>query len=202
MRCKRIALTLACLLLLFCAGCAKAEPTVPAEPPGTTPGPGTVTITFDFEKQSGHASNQFAVWIGDMDGGLVKTLYATKFTAAGGYKNRPDSLAVWVSRALGKTDFDAVAGATPKAGAVSYTWDLTDEDGNTVPAGRYKFLVEGTLRWKNSVQYTGEIDVGGADAYAQASPVFVFEGTQSQPALGTDAPERGMISNVTAEYNS
>lgn len=47
---------------------------------------GTLTVTFDFEKQSGYASNQFAVWIEDVDGNLINTLYATRFTATGGYK--------------------------------------------------------------------------------------------------------------------
>jgi len=174
-----------CLLLL--AGCGKTAPT-PAPAPG---GHGTVVIAFDFERQSGHASNQFAVWIEDMDGRMVKTLYATQFTAGGGYENRPDSLSTWVGRALGVSDFDAVAGATPKSGRQVYTWDLTGEDGVPVPWGAYKFFVEGTLRWKACVLYTGEIPVEGSYDFVVATPVFT---------CGDDAPERSMITNVTAEY--
>ena len=47
-------------LLLLCAGCAKTEPPAPAPMPD--PGePGTLAVTFTYEKQSGVASNQFAV---------------------------------------------------------------------------------------------------------------------------------------------
>jgi len=186
---KIIGIVLAGLLAaLLLAGCAQAgQP----EPQAEIGAPGTLTVTFDFERQSGHASNQFAVWIEDTDGNLVKTLYATKFTAKGGYKNRPDSLAAWVARARGVTDFDAVAGATPKSGPLAYVWDLTGEDGGAAPAGTYRFFVEGTLRWKDYVLYTGEIGVGGAGAM-----------TMGVRSSFSESPESGMIANVRAEYYS
>jgi len=195
MKRKFVALALAGLFLLS-AGCAKEEST-PELAPGT---PGTLTVSFDFKRQSGYSSNQFAVWIGNMDGSLVKTLYATEFTAGGGYKKRPDSIGTWVGKALGVSDFDAVAGATPKSGAVSYTWDLTDEAGNTVPEGTYMFLVEGTLRWMSRVIYWGEIKIGGKNATAEAEQKFTFAGEGNQPALDENAPECLMITNVRAEF--
>ena len=201
MKIKRIASAMLALLLLLFAACAK-QPAAPA-PTTQLPEPGgpSLTVSFDYAKQSGTASNQFAVWIEDMDGKLVKTLCATEFTAKGGYKNRPDSIAVWVSKAIGVSDFDAVASATPKSsGEVSYVWDLTDEAGEAVPPGTYKFLVEGTLRWKNYVLCTGEIGIGGADASTQAVAGFAFEGEGRQPALDKSAVETEMITNVKAEY--
>jgi len=171
------------LCILFFAGCAASAPSPPAVEAGA---PGTLAITFDFERQSGVASNQFAVWIEDLDGNMVKTLYATQFTATKGYKNRPDSLATWVNRALGSTDFDAVAGATPKSGPQVYVLDCAD-----IAPGSYRFFVEGTLRWKDNVLYTGEIEIGGAYAFAEAIPEFDCE---------DDAPERGMITYVRGEY--
>ena len=54
---------------------------------------GEVIISFNFERQSGWASNQFAIWIEDMDGNYINTLYATAWTANGGYASRPDSIA-------------------------------------------------------------------------------------------------------------
>ena len=197
MKHRSIAFLLAGLLLLF-AGCAKAPITQPEQAVGL---PGTLTVSFDFEKQSGYASNQFAVWIGDMGGQLIKTLCATKFTASGGYKNRPGSISTWVGKATGVSDFDAVASATPKSGAVSYTWDLTDEAGNAVPPGKYMFLVEGSLRWENRVIYWGEIEVGGKGATAEAERKFTFVGEGNQPELDEDSPECGMITNVRAEYH-
>ena len=178
-------------LLLLCAGCGKAEaPSAPPAPTLAPNTPGALTITFDFERQSGVASNQFAVWIEDMDGNMVKTLYATNYTASGGYKKRPDSIALWVERAAGKSDFDAVAGATPQSGPVAYVWELTYDDGEAVPAGTYRFLVLGTLRWKNTVLCTGEIAVGGTGMSVEASAEFADE----------TAKECGMITNVRAEY--
>ena len=84
-----------------------------------------LTVEFNYEKISGSASNQFAVWIEDMNGKYINTLYATRWTANGGYKNRPDSIALWVEKSnlesMSKAEVDAIAGATPSAGSVSYT---------------------------------------------------------------------------------
>ena len=187
---------LALLLLLF-AACTK-QPAAPA-PTTQLPGPGgpSLTVSFDYAKQSGTASNQFAVWIEDMDGKLVKTLCATEFTAKGGYKNRPDSIAVWVSKAMGVSDFDAVATATPKRDTTfTCTWDFMDETGMPAVPGTYRFVVEGTLRWKNYVLYTGLLEIAGESV--QGAPEFFFAGEGRQPALDEGAPECGMITNVRA----
>jgi len=184
---KTIALALACLLLLVFAACAKQAP---GPEPGT---PGTVAVSFDFERQSGYSTNQFAVWIEDMEGNVVKTLFATRFTAAGGYEKRPGSLTNWVDKAVrsGITDADAVAGATPKSGPCAYVWDCTDERGNAVPAGAYCFFVEHTFRrgagsGAGQVEW-GEIEIGGADTVAQAMEID---------------DELDLISNIKAEYTA
>ena len=100
---------------------------------------GEVIISFDYERISGPASNQWAVWIEDMDGNLIRTLYATAWTADGGYKTRPDSIALWAEKSglasMSKDEVDAISGATPRAGTQSYVWDLTDANGNTVAPG-------------------------------------------------------------------
>ncbi|MDD4311260.1 MAG: DUF2271 domain-containing protein, partial [Eubacteriales bacterium] len=100
-----------------------------------------VAITFDFQKQSGYATNQFAVWIEDADGNLVKTLYVTQFTANGGYEKRPDAIPAWVERSgIAKDNAqDATSGATPKSGLLRYVWDLTDEAGARVADGTYTY---------------------------------------------------------------
>ena len=189
MKIKRTIFAALALALLLCTACAKEAPP-PAIPPST---PGTVTISFDFERQKGYSTNQYAVWIGTQDETVVKTLFATKFTAEGGYKKRPSSLSDWVSRAVrtGITDPDAVAGATPKSGPVSYVWDCTDEQGKAVSAGTYKFFIEYTFRVGEGstgghVEW-GEIEVGGADVTAEAQEV---DG-------GFD-----LISNIKAQYTA
>jgi len=95
-----------------------------------------VAVTFDFQKQSGYASNQFAVWVENANGKLVKTLYVTQFTVNGGYEKRPDAIPVWVKQsglAQGIAQ-DAVSGATPKSGSLRYVWDLTDQSGRVCRA--------------------------------------------------------------------
>ncbi|MFP3152944.1 DUF2271 domain-containing protein [Lachnospiraceae bacterium ZAX-1] len=169
-----------------------------------TPESGTLTVTFDFEKQSGYASNQFAVWIEDADGNLIKTLYATHFTANGGYKIRPDSIPEWGEKSglatMTKSEVDAISGATPKAGTLSYIWDLTHANGDTVSLGEYIFFVEGSLRWKNRVLYSGIIAIGDATATVEANAEYFYEVSDNQPALSSDSPENSMVSVATASF--
>ena len=134
---------------------------------------GAVTITFDFNKQSGWASNQFAVWIEDVDGNYVTTLYATRFTASGGFQNRSDALPEWVNRSgrteMSGSEVDALTGATPSSGSLSYFWDTAD-----VPGGEYYFFVEGNLRWSNRVLYSGVIEVGGEASTITAKVEYFY----------------------------
>jgi hypothetical protein len=163
---------------------------------------GKVTVSFDYEKQSGYASNQFAVWIEDVDGVLVKTLYATQFTATGGFSLRPDSIALWVKKSevasLPSESVDAITGATPKSGHLEYVWDISD--GEAVPAGDYRFVVEGSLRWQNSVLCSGMIAVGNTADVAKTDPKYTFSTTETQPALSEASPEANMIRNVAAAF--
>ncbi len=55
-------------------------------------------ISFKFQR-GGIASSQYAIWIEDEAGRLVRTLYATSFTAKGGYEYRKEALPVWVGKA-------------------------------------------------------------------------------------------------------
>jgi hypothetical protein len=192
-------LTIAALLLLSFVGCAAGD-----QAPPTSPASDAVIVSFDYAKQSGHASNQFAVWIEDVDGHYIQTLYATRFTANGGYANRPDSIPAWVAKSdlpsMTRAEADAITGATPKSGTLSYIWDLTDKNGDAVAPGAYQFFVEGSLRWKNRVVYSGVIEVGGAAADAEASVEFIYEASADQSALDDAAPENAMIGPVTAAF--
>ena len=165
---------------------------------------GELIITFDYEKQSGYASNQFAVWIEDADGNYIKTLYVTRYTANGGYKDRPDSIPKWVAKSglaeMQKSEVDVIAGATPKSGTIIYAWDLTDTNGKTAPSGEYKFFVEGSLRWKNRVIYSGVVMVGDTPATAKTDVEYIYEASDNQPTLSNDSPENSMIGSVTASF--
>jgi len=165
---------------------------------------GEVVITFDYSRQSGAASNQHAVWIEDTEGNVVRSLFASRWTANGGYKTRPDSIALWAQRAglayMSSSEVDAVSGATPQTGQQSYTWDLTDSAGNIVPPGDYILFVEGTLRWKNFVLYSGVLILDGSPYTLHLDATFTYEGDGRYAALNDSSSENEMIGPVTAVF--
>jgi hypothetical protein len=149
-------------------------------------------LSFSFTKQSGFASNQFAVWVEDSQGAHIKTLYATRFTADGGWKRRPTSIPLWVKQSslagMTKSQIDALTGATPKSGTLTYRWDGADSRGAALPAGDYVFILEGTLRGDNQVIYRAPIRLGQGPAAAEVSVEYI----------GKTGSESAMIGNVTA----
>lgn len=152
-----------------------------------------VEIRFDYVKQKGIGSNQFAVWIEDARGQYVKTLYSTRFTATGGYKRRAQAIPTWVRQsnlaAMEKAQVDAITSPTPQSGSLRYNWDGTDSEGRALGEGEYRVLVEGTLRLDNRVLYTATIKLGERGQTA-AQPQYFGSGTR----------ERGMIGAVTVTY--
>jgi hypothetical protein len=152
-----------------------------------------VDISFDFNRQGGFSSNQFAVWIEDINGNYVKTLYATSFTAKGGWQRREQSLPRWVrqSNLAGKNNaqIDALTGPTPRGGPLRYSWDGTDIAGRPLPPGEYRASVEATLRSENQVLYTAMFRLGErGQANAQAQ------------YFGSGTRERNMIGPVTVLF--
>lgn len=125
----------------------------------------SVELSFNYQKQSGAGSNQWAVWIENAEGKVVRTLTVTSFTSKGrggrrGYTFRPTCVPTWVKNAKAEemTDeqIDAVTGATPaQSGVQTYTWDFKDADGKEVPAGDYKICFEATLYFNSILLYTG-----------------------------------------------
>jgi hypothetical protein len=152
-----------------------------------------IEISFTYNRQSGLSSNQFALWIEDSEGKLVKTLFATHFTASGGWEKRPLSIPLWVKQSepsiLSKTEIDAFSGATPRvsSSALKYRWDGTDKDGKRVAAGEYKVFLEASLRMENKVLYSAGFTLGGST---------MQEIMLRTHYTGKSARERKMIENV------
>ena len=101
----------------------------------------SLEISFDYKHQAGPGSNQYAVWIENEKGDVVKTLFVTSYTTKGrtrpgeepmrGYVKRPACVPTWVnaSKAAEQTDqqLDAITGATPQVdGTQIFTWEFTD----------------------------------------------------------------------------
>lgn len=125
----------------------------------------SVELSFNYQKQAGAGSNQWAVWIENSEGKVVRTLMVTSFTSKGrggrrGYTFRPTCTPTWVKNAgaeqMTDEQIDAVTGATPKeSGIQTYTWDFKDADGKDVPAGNYKICFEATLYFNSILMYSG-----------------------------------------------
>jgi hypothetical protein len=145
-------------------------------------------MSFSFTRLSGSASNQFAVWVEDAQGRLIKTLYATRYTANGGWKRRETSIPIWVRKSglsnLTNAQIDAVTGATPRTGTLTYTWDGTDNQGASVSAGEYFLFLEGTLRWENQVLYRAPIRFGSGATAAQVSVEYTGDAGSDRDMIG------------------
>ena len=147
-----------------------AIPAVALSKKGKTAKANTLEVSFNYQRQQGPGSNQYAVWIENEKGEVVKTLFVTSFTTKGrtrgneqpmrGYIKRPACVPTWVksARANNLTDqqLDAVTGATPQASGIqTFIWDFTDQQGKTVQKGTYKVFVEATLFNASTITYSG-----------------------------------------------
>lgn len=156
--------------------------------------PGVLEVSFRYTYMDSTASNQFAVWIEDDNGNLVKTLFATSYTADGGYEERPESLANWIEKANPEENrdrIDAASGATPRTGSKIFSWDCTDESGKVVQDGTYRFCVEGTMFWTSSVLFSGTFVVGDDSQENLEVTAEYSEDTEQN---------RNMLTNVSADY--
>lgn len=146
-----------------------------------------IDIELTYTRQSGYATNQYAIWVETETGAYVKTIFVTKFTGRTGWKTRPDSLPEWVRvsgvSSLDAKAVDAIAGATPKQGIVKHSWDFTDASGKKLPAGNYVLRIEATTRWKNKIDYFARIGKDGKI-------------TIERKVIGDNEAENAMIKDV------
>lgn len=155
-----------------------------------SPKPGSLEISFNYTKQAGPGSNQYAVWVENAQGEVVKTLFVTEFTSKGrsrdgskparGYTYRPSCVPTWVQHidAENQPDelMDAVTGATPaESGVQTFVWDFTDQNGNTVTKGTYRFYVEATYNGASVVTHTGTVNFGAPAADLPVETSYIEE---------------------------
>ena len=163
----------------------------------------TLEVSFDYQRQAGPGSNQYAVWIENEKGNVVKMLFVTSYTTKGrarggeqpkrGYIVRPACVPTWVKtvKADKKTDqqLDAVTGATPQAGGTqTFTWDFTDEQGKAVPQGDYKVVVEATLFFDSDIIYSGTFSTKDKEGDIKLTSTLTKE----------DEQHKNMVTNVKA----
>ena len=166
----------------------------------------TLEVSFDYQRQAGPGSNQYAVWIENEKGEVVKTLFVTSYTTKGrarggeqpkrGYIVRPACVPTWVKtvKADEKTDqqLDAVTGATPQAGGTqTFTWDFTGQDGKAAPQGTYKVVVEATLSFDSDIIYSGTFSTKDKAGDIKLTSTLTKE----------DEKHKDMVTNVKALLN-
>lgn len=161
-----------------------------------------VTVGFNYNHKDGPGSNQYAVWVEDASGKLVKTLFVTAYTTKGrsrngeplvrGYVKRPACVPTWVEKSNAKemsdAELDGVTGATPASGHRTYSWDFKDASGNLVAAGKYRICVEATLFNKSSIIYYGDFSVPASKGRIQ----MTYKYTE------LDEVHKDMISDIRA----
>jgi hypothetical protein len=154
-----------------------------------------VSITYTWSPIRAFGSNQLAVWIEDTRGNHIRTLFATRYTATGGYKKRPVALSEWTSKFNLKNasgaEVDAVSGATPEPGVQTLVWNGTDQSGKVVPAGIYVVRMEANIKNADKMFFRGEIKTGDSEQKTTG------EITYSSPAL---ASGEILFKNVLVEY--
>ena len=158
---KILSLLIVCVASTLIAACASK--------------PGDLEISFNYTKQAGPGSNQYAVWVENASGQVVKTLFVTEFTSKGrsrdgskparGYTYRTSCVPTWVKHVgaenLTDDEMDAFTGATPaQSGVQTFTWDFTDQDGKPVAKGTYRICLEATYNGNSVVTYTGTVASG------------------------------------------
>lgn len=164
----------------------------------------SLEVSFDYTKQSGPGSNQYAVWVENENSDVVKTLFVTHFSALGrsrngepadrGYHYRPSCVHNWVKNvnadSLSDEILDSFTGATPsESGTQTFTWDFTDQNGEIVPDGKYRVIIEADLHDWTIKTYTCTVATG------QKAGVLEFDEDYSEP----DEKYESMITNVKFE---
>ena len=187
---KILSLLIVCVASTLIAACASK--------------PGELEISFNYTKQAGPGSNQYAVWIENASGQVVKTLFVTEFTSKGrsrdgskparGYTYRTSCVPTWVKHAgaenLTDDEMDAFTGATPaQSGVQTFTWDFTDQDGKPVAKGTYRICLEATYNGNSVVTYTGTVASGQKAGDIELEKSYIEE-TEDR---------KDMISDVSAK---
>jgi hypothetical protein len=154
-----------------------------------------VSISYTWSRIHSKGSNQLAVWIEDSLGNPVVTLFATEYTASGGYIKRPIALSEWTEKFdlknSSREEVDAITGATPRSGKQSLTWNGSNKSGKIVPPGKYVVRMEANIHDADKMFFRGEIKIGGSDQKTSGEITF------SNPVLASGDV---LFKDVLVEY--
>lgn len=211
MRYIRFLLVFTVLLALAISGCSpvsvRESQTRVAVMHSNIDGKGTA-LSLEFHKGPAHNHPSFAVWLEDLNGNFIQTLFVTKYVATGIYGHgelesgkwkpepgravRPATLPYWLYKRGQQTGKipdlpspehpvpDAISGATPSADFV-----LKTNSDKTLPA-KFRVLLEINQAWDSNRFWTNNKFPGDYDYQTSLQPALVYAVTVD---LGSGIPE-------------
>ena len=128
---------------------------------GPKPAKGSLEISFTFDKpQDIEPSYCAAIWLEDMNGQYVRSLFVTEYLSYGGY-NDSTICPEWSTGAdwdnVTDDEFDTVTQATPPVGSHTLTFACEDHH---LMTGQYKYFVQTHVIEELNVLYSGVIELG------------------------------------------
>lgn len=162
----------------------------------TSPGITNTRLEIEFSKGPEHNHPSFAVWVEDMEGNYIETLFVTQFVGTGKYRfgtiepgkwkndegeaRRPASLPYWAHKRNIKAEdglyipsvknpvADAITGATPKG-------NFRMETGSKVePEKKFRILFETNQPWDSNDHWTNMLYPGNFDYLGSLQPALVY----------------------------
>lgn len=146
-----------------------------------------VTISFDFARQNQPNGDQFALWVENDRGQVMKQLFVTKDATTVQGKQDLNTLPLWAGKVRNHTPqavIDATAGTTPENGPVRYYWDLTNKKGQPVPDGTYTVYIAATQSKNEQLNWRSLVTVKNGQATVAAQPK-AFSTLTSSPMISS-----------------
>ena len=161
----------------------------------STPKEIQTNLDIEFYKGKAHNHPSFAIWIEDLNGNYVETLFVTRFVASGkfnygeiepgkwknepGEVRRPATLPYWAHKRNIKADDglfipspetavpDAISGATPIA-------NFSIKTGTKIKTGKFRVLMEINQAWDSNKFWSNSKFPGDLDYFASLQPALVY----------------------------
>ena len=196
---KTIVFTMFITVLMSCTSQQKLESKT--ETITTRPELINTNLRFDFTAGKAHNHPTFAIWIEDLEGNYIETLYVTSYIASGTFRHseseqgkwknepgsvrRPAALPYWSHKRNIKAPdglytpspetpvTDALTGATPKA-------DFTLNTGSKVATGKmFRVLAEVNQSWDSNDFWTNDKFPDDFNYKTSLQPALVYAVTVS-----------------------
>lgn len=144
--------------------------------PQTVPTTPHITISFDFTRQHKPSGDQFALWVENDMGQIMKQLFVTKDATTLQGKQDLNTLPLWAGKVRNHTPqavVEATAGTTPENGPVRYFWDLTNKKGQPVPDGTYTIYIAATQSASEQLNWRSTVTVKNGQASIVSQPTAI-----------------------------